>query len=165
MIMWEFTSGITPFYDRAHDLQLCLSICKDERPEIIENTPQCYVNLMKKCWDEDPLKRPFASEVLNIIEKWVNPGYNLEDISEDLKSNIMEFIEADNNSTVSKTINDKPIPNPHPQAYHTSRLLDFTKNLNEILDQEENERLLLQQSECLDCIVTDLKSLCMCKKV
>jgi serine/threonine protein kinase len=48
MIMWEFTSGVTPFNDRAHDIQLSLSICKGERPEIIENTPQCYVDLMKK---------------------------------------------------------------------------------------------------------------------
>src|SRR4051794_17614446 len=120
---------------------------------------------MKKCWDEDPLKRPSALEILNIIEKWINPGYNIEDISEDLKNSIMDFMEADINTTVFKTIDSKPISKPHSQAYHTSRLLDFTKNLNEILDQEENERLLLQQSECLDCIVTDLKLLGMCKKV
>ena len=69
----------------------------------------------------------------------------------------MEFMEADNNnSTVSNTINSKAIPKVHPQAYYTSRLLDFTKNLNEILDQEEKEILL--QSECLDCMITDLKS-------
>src|SRR5688572_33297714 len=47
MIMWEFTSGIPPFNNRAHDLQLSISICKDERPEIIKNTPQCYVDLMR----------------------------------------------------------------------------------------------------------------------
>ena len=164
MIVWEFTSGVSPFHDRAHDLQLCLSICKGERPEITENTPQCYINLMKKCWDEDPLKRPSALEVLSIIEKWINPGDDIEDISEDLKNNIMEFMETDNNSTIPKTISNKPISKSHPQAYHTSRLLDFTKNLNEILGQEEKERLLVQ-SECLDCIVTDLKSLGMYKKV
>jgi len=28
----------------------------------------------------------------------------------------------------------------HPKAYHTSRLLDFTKQLNEILDQKENTK-------------------------
>ncbi len=39
IIMWEFTSGILPFDDRAHDFQLSLSTCKGERPEIIENTP------------------------------------------------------------------------------------------------------------------------------
>ena len=62
MIMWEFTSEIPPFNDKAHDLQLSISICKGERPEIIENTPQCYIDLMKKCWDKDSLKRPNASE-------------------------------------------------------------------------------------------------------
>ena len=51
MIMWEFTSGIPPFNDRAHDFQLALSICKGERPEIIKNTPQCYIDLIKKCWN------------------------------------------------------------------------------------------------------------------
>ncbi|RGB29206.1 kinase-like domain-containing protein, partial [Rhizophagus diaphanus] len=40
IIMWEFTSKIPLFNDKAHDLQLALSICKGERPEIIENTPQ-----------------------------------------------------------------------------------------------------------------------------
>ena len=49
MIMWEFTSGISPFDDREHGLQLALSICRGERPEIIENTPKCYIDLMKKC--------------------------------------------------------------------------------------------------------------------
>src|SRR5438045_4600816 len=148
MIMWEFTSGVPPFNDKAHDLQLCLSICKGERPKIIENTSQCYANLMEKCWDEDPLKRPFASEIQSILRKWIDP-YKV--INEE---NIMEFIKANKNSTILTTISDKPITKSHPQAYCTSRLLDFTKQLNEILDQEK-----VSQSEDLDCIViTDLKS-------
>ncbi|RGB38605.1 kinase-like domain-containing protein [Rhizophagus diaphanus] len=96
IIMWEFTSEIPPFNDKTHDLKLALSICKGERPEIIENTPQCYIDLMKKCWDEDPLKRPSSKEVLNIIENWIFCpfGKKIEDINEKLKSNIMEFINA-----------------------------------------------------------------------
>ncbi|RIA95400.1 kinase-like domain-containing protein, partial [Glomus cerebriforme] len=58
MIMWEFTSGIPPYKNRAHDHLLVLDICKGGRPEIIKNTPKCYVDLMKKCWDSDPSKRP-----------------------------------------------------------------------------------------------------------
>ncbi|CAB4430473.1 unnamed protein product [Rhizophagus irregularis] len=130
MIMWEFTSGIPPFNNRAHDIQLSLSICKGERPEIIENTPQCYVDLMKKCWDKNPLKRPSSKEVLNIIKKWICLPYNMEvkDINEELKYNIMEFINAPighNNNLATGS---------HSQTYYTSRLLDFTsKQLNEIL--------------------------------
>ena len=62
--------GVPPFDDRPHDFHLSLSICKGERPEIIEGTPQCYIDLMKKCWDLDPLKRPSASELKIIIENW-----------------------------------------------------------------------------------------------
>src|SRR5437868_13460156 len=51
MIMWELSSLVPPFDDRAHDFHLSLSICKGDRPEIIEGTPQFYIDLMKKCWD------------------------------------------------------------------------------------------------------------------
>ncbi|RIA91095.1 kinase-like domain-containing protein, partial [Glomus cerebriforme] len=58
MIMWEFISGVPSFNNRAHDHELILSICEGERPEIIKNTPKCYIDLMEKCWDSDPSKRP-----------------------------------------------------------------------------------------------------------
>src|SRR6266540_5551329 len=143
MIMWEFTSGTPPFNDRAHNFQLCLSICKGERPKIIENTPQCYINLMKKCWEMDPLKRPNTSEVCTIIKSW----YNI--ISKKLENNsiAMEFWKAEEKRTgIFKNINNTVIKS-HPQAYHTSRLLDFTVKLNETLEKEN--------SECLDCSIND----------
>ena len=37
------------------------------------------------------------------------------------------------------SINEKSDIKPHQQAYHTSRLLDFTTKLNEILIQEDIE--------------------------
>ena len=133
MIMWEFTSGIIPFNNRAHDdLQLSLSICKGERPEIIEKTPQCYTDLMKKCWNEDPSKRPSSLEVEKIIEAWIYLPYKkrIEDISEELKNNIMEFINA------QPIEYNKPIIQSHPQAYYASRLLPFTSSeLNKVLSQ------------------------------
>ncbi|RGB42620.1 kinase-like domain-containing protein [Rhizophagus diaphanus] len=151
MIMWEFTSGMPPFNNRAHDLKLSLSICKGERPEIIENTPQCYVDLMKNCWDENPLKRPSSKEVLNIIENWIIRPRNkeIEDISEELKSNIMEFINApigQHSNLAAKS---------HPNACYTSRLFDFTsKELNEILESENLNDCAIKDSRTLD-IKTD----------
>ncbi|CAB4430788.1 unnamed protein product [Rhizophagus irregularis] len=155
MIMWEFTSGIPPFNNRAHDIQLSLSICGGERPEIIGNTPQCYVDLMKKCWDEDPLKRPSSKEVLEIILKWSSlpHGKKIEDISEELKCNIMEFINAPigHNNLATES---------HSQACYTSRLLNFTsKQLNEILESK-NSQTTVQVSEML--VSEDLNE-CMLK--
>ncbi|GBC39036.2 kinase-like domain-containing protein [Rhizophagus irregularis DAOM 181602=DAOM 197198] len=153
MIMWEFTSGVPPFNDRAHDIQLSLSICKGERPEIIENTPQCYVDLMKKCWNEDPLKRPSTSEVEKVIKNWIFRPYNNE-VNEELKSNIMAFINAPigRNNLATKS---------HPKVCYTSRLFDFTsKKLNEILeDSQAKANEMLVSEDLNDYIIKDLGSL------
>ncbi|POG69838.1 kinase-like domain-containing protein, partial [Rhizophagus irregularis DAOM 181602=DAOM 197198] len=71
MIMWEFTSGIPPFKNEAHDHHLILSICKGERPEIAKNTPKCYIDLMKKCWNLDPLNRPTIAMLEYTISAWI----------------------------------------------------------------------------------------------
>ncbi|GBC22695.2 kinase-like domain-containing protein [Rhizophagus irregularis DAOM 181602=DAOM 197198] len=158
MIMWELTSGVPPFNNRAHDIQLSFSICKGERPEIIENTPQCYVDLMKECWNEDSSKRPSSKEVLKTIEKWI---FHPDDdqTNEELKSNIVEFI----NAPIGQYNN--LITESHPQACYKSRLLGFTsKKLNEILESEDS-RASVKTNEMLvsedlnDYIIKDLGSL------
>jgi serine/threonine protein kinase len=154
IIMWEFISGVPPFNNRAHDIQLALNICKGERPEIIDNIPQCYIDLMKKCWDEDPLKRPSASKVLNIFKNWIFlPSKNImiKNINKELISNIIEFINSpiEHNNLIIKS---------HSQVFYTSHLLGFTsEELNEILEgslelkflelkqqKEDNEQELLK---------------------
>jgi len=161
MIMWEFTSGFPPFDDIEHGFQLSLNICNGKRPKIIENTPQCYIDLMKKCWNEDPLKRPDAFEIKKIINYWIS---NIaKDIDEKSESENIEVSESKNIDKESKLENIDESENiikefyeadkflkqkqtnvstfkSHPQAYHTSRLLDFTKPLNEILNQKENAK-------------------------
>ncbi|POG60710.1 kinase-like domain-containing protein [Rhizophagus irregularis DAOM 181602=DAOM 197198] len=152
MIMWEFTSGIPPFNNREHDLHLSLSICKGERPEIIENTPQCYVDLMKKCWNEDPLKRPSTSEVKDVIKKWILRPDEDDEVNDELKSNIMEFI----NAPIGQYNN--LVTQPHPKACYTSRLLNFTsKKLNEIIESEDLNDFIIKDLGSLG-IKTDEKN-------
>src|SRR5205814_10688447 len=54
MIMWEYTTGKKPFYDRPHNYCLIMDILKGERPQITNDTPKFYAELMKKCWDHKP---------------------------------------------------------------------------------------------------------------
>ncbi len=144
MIMWEFISGIPPFNDRKHDLQLGLNICRGERPEIMENTPQCYIDLMEKCWDEDPLKRPNALEICNIIKNWYDIIGNIHKNFDDIDNDIMiEFWKAEERKIDISTKFKRNDVGSHPQAYHTSRLLGFTKELNEILDKEDIKSCVL----------------------
>jgi serine/threonine protein kinase len=81
IIMWEMTSGIPAYCDVPHDLNLCLNICRGDRPEIIKGTMPEYVELMKRCWDNDPEKRPTAKELANTFDEW-NKKYPMEEDEE-----------------------------------------------------------------------------------
>src|SRR6184192_2969383 len=70
MIMWEFTTGKKPFYDRPHDEYLMLDILKGERPQITDDTPGFYAELMKRCWDQNPENRPTAREIFLCLEEY-----------------------------------------------------------------------------------------------
>jgi len=132
MIMWEFISGIPPFNNEAYNFQLGLNICKGKRPKIIRNVPQCYINLMKKCWDIDPLKRSTTLEIKEIINNWISNIIS-KDFDIELKDDIIDFYKSDKVFKQNQN-NDLSIIKDHSQVFHTSRLLDFTEKLNEILD-------------------------------
>ncbi|GET64889.1 kinase-like domain-containing protein [Rhizophagus irregularis DAOM 181602=DAOM 197198] len=107
---------------------------KGERPEIIENTPQCYVDLMKKCWDEDPLKRPSSVEVKDIFNKWIYlpDGKKIEDIDEEDLGSLDE-----NNS---KNLNEILESKDSQASVKANEILVVSEDLN-------------------DCIIKDLGSL------
>ncbi|RHZ74577.1 hypothetical protein Glove_220g34 [Diversispora epigaea] len=63
MIMWELTSGHRPFHDQEHGPKLILDILDGKRPEITEDTPEWWENLMKRCWNPDPSQRPKIEEI------------------------------------------------------------------------------------------------------
>src|SRR6266542_1321240 len=72
MIMWELTTGCKPFANIEHDANLIYKIINGKRPEITNDTPEDFVNLMKKCWDFDPNKRPSAKEICETVNLWLS---------------------------------------------------------------------------------------------
>src|SRR5207247_3729372 len=69
MLMWEIFAGHPPFDDRAHRPGLILKICEGLRPPILPNIPEDYAQMMQKCWDVDPLKRPTIGELLGFAHE------------------------------------------------------------------------------------------------
>src|SRR5688572_19785176 len=63
MIMWELITGRMPFWDQNNDIELIIKVCKNLRPPIIKNAPKGYIELMQKCWDSNPSKRPAAFDI------------------------------------------------------------------------------------------------------
>ncbi|POG61151.1 kinase-like domain-containing protein [Rhizophagus irregularis DAOM 181602=DAOM 197198] len=61
ILMWEISSGQPPFINYEHENDIVMNIINGIRPKIVPGTPLEYKNLMKECWDADPLKRPNIS--------------------------------------------------------------------------------------------------------
>uniref|UniRef100_U9U8M6 Serine-threonine/tyrosine-protein kinase catalytic domain-containing protein n=1 Tax=Rhizophagus irregularis (strain DAOM 181602 / DAOM 197198 / MUCL 43194) TaxID=747089 RepID=U9U8M6_RHIID len=103
---------------------------------------------MKRCWNEDPLKRPSASEVRGIIGSWI---FHYSDNTNDelISNDIMEFINA-------------------PVGYATESLPQFLskKELEEILENKYLEpsvsidlNEMLDLDDLDDYTIKDTKSL------
>ena len=46
--MWEHTTGKKPFHNRPHNHLLISDILNGERPQITDDTPEFYAELMKR---------------------------------------------------------------------------------------------------------------------
>ncbi len=64
MLIWEVFAGHPPFDDRAHNENLVINIVLNGmRPPLLSNMPSDYAEMMQKCWDADPSKRPTIYEL------------------------------------------------------------------------------------------------------
>src|SRR5947199_970784 len=120
MLMWEIFAGHPSFDDRDHDYHLILQICEGLRPQILPEMPDDYVQMMQKCWDADPFKRPTIKELRKFSRSKLKEFYK----NEKNQKYVIDY----NNSNISSGSNSNSPPQQvhkaHPLAYHTSRILD-----------------------------------------
>ena len=113
---------------------------------------------MKRCWDSDPFKRPNIISLENTISEWLrcineyykinsnnksNLRYEVSGINSQLRNDMEEFLKA---NEILMNEQASTIVQSHSQAYFTSRLLDFTKDVDKFLNLN---------SEGFDCMITD----------
>ncbi|CAB4441659.1 unnamed protein product [Rhizophagus irregularis] len=148
MIMYFVATGKQPFSHCAHDHLLVIDICKGIRPEINElEAPKCYIDLMKKCWDSNPVNRPNASEIEKFIISFHNSYCRKKrDDNDEIEEQFKEAEKYRNTNRIIKSTF-------HPQAIYTSRLLNsFTKDLPEYID-DYTHQCINNRTECLDCAI------------
>ena len=119
IIMWEISSRQPPFHNIAHDTQLALRILKGLRPEITNDTPLCYRDLLQQCWHSDPTQRPTAAKIHETINSWYTNGQFKNEIKNQLKK--AEDVRQQN-------IDIKKETKSHPGAIYTSRFLTNITN-------------------------------------
>lgn len=62
IVLWELTTAKVP-YDNMTPLQAALGVRQGLRPALPENTHPRLLDLMQRCWDAVPSKRPSFSEI------------------------------------------------------------------------------------------------------
>src|SRR4051794_38068511 len=131
VIINEIMTVVPPFNDQPHNHYLALDICRGLRPHIKTGTPEFLKELIKKCWDANPEKRPTSKEIYGTL---LDHMYNDETL-EELSYNVDELTNI--------------IHQTHPQAIYTSRSLNFP-DLPEPINCP-NQQEFVSSRECLDC--------------
>ncbi|UZO24700.1 uncharacterized protein OCT59_016995 [Rhizophagus irregularis] len=145
--MYEVISGLRPYHNISHE-NLALFICQGLRPRFNIKVPQLIVQLTKRCLDSDPLKRPKAREIENILYSWLYKPSDKQTIV--LRTQIEEADNINNNSP-NITI---PLTNLGLLSYE-SRLLNINnlpepKNSDDYYEQNDNI-ISKEFSDSLEC--------------
>ncbi|XP_059315891.1 serine/threonine/tyrosine-protein kinase HT1-like [Lycium ferocissimum] len=66
--LWEMYTCLDPYPEQIPRSKTSHQIYKNRRPEIPTSCPKALSDIMKKCWDVKPQKRPEMKEVVHMLE-------------------------------------------------------------------------------------------------
>ncbi|RIA94023.1 kinase-like domain-containing protein [Glomus cerebriforme] len=163
IIIYEVISGLPPYHDLSHDKDLAIKICQGLRPRFKIKVPRLIVHLIKSCLDANPLNRPSASEVENILNQWWNELINTEAEETEVTEIEKQIKRADeiNNKLQTNVPSTGLSYETHSEAIYTSRLLNFNnlpepKNLDDYYKQYDNV-INMEYSETQQVDICQLK--------
>ncbi|GBC06414.1 hypothetical protein RclHR1_06810003 [Rhizophagus clarus] len=150
MIMWELTTGCKPLANIEHNIDLILEIIDGKRPDITNDTPECFSNLMKRCWNSDPSKRPSMTEITKIFGDWYYKQDSVEQF-EQAERKRLELMQM-------KQLGPEFCEKPHPGAIFTSRpLSSFISKSSSLLSLNiKQDNKLIESSEEYEYISNEL---------
>ncbi|RHZ74201.1 hypothetical protein Glove_227g127 [Diversispora epigaea] len=62
IVAYEIVTGLPPYPDLPHDIELARQICNGKRPEIPFHIPKSITRMIVKCWDAQITYRPTFKE-------------------------------------------------------------------------------------------------------
>ncbi|RHZ78878.1 hypothetical protein Glove_155g64 [Diversispora epigaea] len=141
-IMYEMVTAQRPFADQAHDTYLMINICNGVRPKVpnfmLNWIPEWYLDLMYRCWSDDPSERPTVGEL----------SYLFWDITEKFEYNIVDNdvmrqlkIADENQKNTSKSQKQELFElfsyssKLHPQSCNFSRYIHTLHGLQDLLEE------------------------------
>jgi serine/threonine protein kinase len=97
ILMWEISSGQPPFISYEHENEIGMNIINGIRPKIVPGTPLEYKNLMKECWNANPLKRP---DVMTLFKKIQKINFYYQSMSDELFQSGIDNLEMNKSSNL-----------------------------------------------------------------
>ncbi|RHZ78873.1 hypothetical protein Glove_155g68 [Diversispora epigaea] len=132
-IMYELVTAQRPFADQAHDTYLMIDICNGVRPKVpdfmLNWIPEWYLNLMYRCWSDDPSDRPTDSELNDLFADAADNNFMRQQIFDENQQNMsksqkQELFELFSHS--SKL---------HPQSCCIGRYIHTLHGLQDLLEE------------------------------
>ena len=68
-IVYEILTGKFVYRDKMYETIMYLVCSKKERPKFHKTFPNCFQQLITKCWSDDPNKRPSFDEIVDELIK------------------------------------------------------------------------------------------------
>ncbi|RHZ84287.1 hypothetical protein Glove_84g4 [Diversispora epigaea] len=141
-IMYEIITAQRPFADQAHDTYLMIDICNGVRPKVpdfmLNWIPEWYLDLMYRCWSDDPSERPASNELSYLFREISNKLFNFI-----VDNNVMQQLKIalENQENTSKSQKQELFKlfsyssKLHPQSCYISRYIYTLHGLNDSLEE------------------------------
>ncbi|RHZ44160.1 hypothetical protein Glove_756g25 [Diversispora epigaea] len=152
--MYELITAQQPFADQAHDTYLMIDICNGVRPKVpdfmLNWIPEWYLDLMYRCWSDDPSKRPTSTELSDLFYDVALSLYGYI-----MHNNVMQQLEIadENQKNTSKSQKQELFElspyssKSHPQSCYISRHIYTFHGLRCLLEEiksgKSSEELLI----------------------
>lgn len=69
VILWQMTSGLTPFVGMQQSDYMNEVVHQGHRPKIPDHLPASLIQLIERCWDRNPQERPSCMEILDLLDQ------------------------------------------------------------------------------------------------
>ncbi|UZO14416.1 uncharacterized protein OCT59_005873 [Rhizophagus irregularis] len=121
--------GVIPYV--APEIFKGSAFSKESDIYCMEDTPECYAELMKRCWHSDPTKRPLITEIRKTFGQWFFTNKSIG-IFKQAETKRKELIK-------SKKLGPEFNGKTHPSAIYTSRSLrPFISSCSSIFSKDYN---------------------------
>lgn len=101
IIVYELITNLKPF-ENINFYLLPVKVTKGFRPDLNNQVPEAYANLIRDCWSQDPEKRPTFDDILNRLIN--DHGFITKDVNESEYFKYVKYIN-EYNSSFDKTRN------------------------------------------------------------